>query len=223
MKKFVYFIDSSVGKKLIMGLTGLFLSIFLIEHLAANLLAIKSKESFNEFCEFMAGTTNLINITIRFVEVGLFLIIIYHITNGIRLWFHNKAARAQGYAVSKPGASSSFFSRFMIQSGSIIFIFLVIHLRTFFFPSRFDLNSVAHADMHQSLVNAFVDPVYSGFYIFALILLSFHLIHGVQSAFQTLGIRNKYTPFLKGLGIAFSVLMCLGFAVVPIYFLAGGR
>ncbi|MDP4116937.1 MAG: succinate dehydrogenase cytochrome b subunit [Bacteroidota bacterium] len=225
MKKLVYFVDSSVGKKLIMALTGLFLSLFMIEHLAGNLLALKDPKAFNEFCEFMAGTTNLINILVRFVEVGLFLIVIYHITNGVRLWFSNKAARSQGYAVNKPGDNSSFFSRFMIQSGSIVFIFLVIHLRTFFFPSRFAKESFINenGNMYQSMVNAFTNPWYSGFYLFALILLAFHLVHGVQSAFQTLGIRNKYTPFLKGFGIAFSIIICLGFAIIPIYFLAGGK
>ncbi len=216
---FIKFIDSSVGKKLIMALTGLFLYVFLIEHLIGNLLLLKSDngEAFTAFSEFMASPNN---IAVRVIEYGLFIIFIYHIINGVRLWLKNKQSRPIGYKTTNPSANSSFFSRFMIQSGSITFIFLVIHLRSFFFPYRWGNPGNT---MYQGVIEAFSNTWYSLFYLAAMILLAFHLIHGFQSAFQTLGLRhNKYTPIVKNLGFYLSILLCAGFAFIPLYFLFNG-
>lgn len=226
---FIKFIDSSVGKKLIMALTGLFLYLFLIEHLVANLFLLKSDEgeAYNWYSEFLASNNN---IPLRIVEVGLFLFLIYHTVNGIRLWLSNRQAKGQTYKVNRANDNSSFFSRFMVQSGTIIFIFLVVHLNTFFvklFPSRFSGHVVdAKGDavtISEYVIAAFRDPLYSWFYVLAMVLLAFHLVHGFQSAFQTLGLRhNKYTPFIKSFGVIFSILLCAGFAIIPIYFVLGG-
>ncbi len=213
---FIQFIDSSVGKKLIMAITGLFLSLYLVIHLIANLFLLKDDggEAFEAYAAFMSSTNN---IPVRIIEIVLFLVFIYHIVNGIRLWRLNRSAREVRYEVVNASANSSFFSRFMIQSGIIVFIFLIIHLRTFFIEYRFGHPSVT---MYEGARIAFENTWYSLFYIWAMILLAFHLVHGVQSAFQTLGIRhNKYTPFLKGAGITFAILICAGFALIPIYFL----
>ena len=218
---FIKFIDSSLGKKLIMALTGLFLSLFLIEHLIGNLLLFKSDggEAFTAYGEFLANPNNYVA---RVLEIGLFLIFIYHIVNGIRLWWSNRKATQVRYKSNNPSENSTFFSRFMVWSGSIVFIFLVIHLRSFFFPYRFgDPGNT----MYVGLVEAFTNPVYSIFYIIAMIFLAFHLTHGVQSAFQTLGINHKkYTPSIKKLSIYFAILICAAFASIPFYFLiAGGK
>jgi succinate dehydrogenase / fumarate reductase, cytochrome b subunit len=213
---FIRFIDSSVGKKLIMALTGIFLSLFLIAHLAGNLLLLKNDkgEAFGHYSEIMADPSNL---PVRVIEIGLFILFIYHIVNGIRLAIANSKARGKGYKEVEPKENSSFFSRFMVQSGVLIFIFLVIHLRTFFFPHRVGTPTES---MYQTVVDAFSSPIYSGFYIVALVMLAFHLIHGVQSAFQTFGLRHtKYTDFIKGFGYVFAILICIGFAIIPIYFL----
>ena len=157
------------------------------------------------------------SIPIRIVEIGLFICLLYHSLNGVRLWIINKKAKGINYKVNNPSENSTFFSRIMIHGGTIIFIFLVIHLRTFFFPYR--LGSPSNT-MYEGVVEAFSNPYYSVFYIVAFIFLAFHLVHGFQSAFQTLGIRhNKYTSFIKGFGIVFSVLLCAGFALIPLYFL----
>jgi len=213
---FIKFIDSSVGKKLVMALTGLFLILFLAEHLAANLLLLINDNGkiFEEYSEFMASS---LNIPIRIVEIGLFVSLLYHSINGVRLWWGNRVARAVKYKVNNPSENSTFFSRIMIYGGTIIFIFLVIHLRTFFFPYR--LGNPSNT-MYEGVVEAFSNTYYSVFYIVAFIFLAFHLVHGFQSAFQTLGIRhNKYTSFIKGFGIFFSILLCAGFALIPLYFL----
>ncbi len=222
MSWFIKFIDSSVGKKLVMALTGLFLIVFLVEHLAANLLLLINDNGkvFEEYSEFMASS---LNIPIRIIEVGLFVSLIYHSLNGVRLWLSNRKAKGINYKVNNPSENSTFFSRFMIQSGTIIFIFLVVHLRTFFFPYR--LGNPSNT-MYEGIVEAFSNTYYSLFYVLAMMLLAFHLVHGFQSSFQTLGIRhNKYTSFIKGFGIVFSILLCAGFALIPLYFLlnAGGN
>jgi succinate dehydrogenase / fumarate reductase, cytochrome b subunit len=214
---FTRFIDSSIGKKLVMALTGLFLSLFLIVHLGGNLLLFVNDQgaTFMKYSEIMASP---INIFIRVLEYGLFILLIYHIINGIRLWFLNRRSRGIDYKSNNPSANSSLFSRTMVLSGSIIFIFLVIHLRTFFFPYR--LGGDSDHNIYEGVVEAFSSPYYSGFYVIALVLLAFHLVHGVQSAFQTLGLNhNKYTPFLKGFGIFFAIAICAGFASMPVYFL----
>ena len=105
----------------------------------------------------------------------------------------------------------------MVQSGIIVLIFLVIHIRTFFIPHRFG-HSIE--TMYESAIVAFSNTYYSLFYVLAMVLLAFHLVHGFQSAFQTLGIRhNKYTSFIKRFGVVFSILLCAGFALIPLYLL----
>ena len=215
---FISFVDSSLGKKLIMAVTGLFLYIYLIIHLIANLLLLRSTgDAFEAYAEFMAAG---LNIPIRIIEIVLFLAFAYHIINGIRLWFENKRARGVDYKVKTPSANSTFYSRFMIQSGIIVLIFLVLHLFDFFIPSRFgDLGTT----MYQAAILKFSNTWWSVIYLVAMILLAFHLVHAFQSGFQTLGLRhNKYTPFIKGFGVVFSILICLGFAIIPLYFILGG-
>ncbi len=216
---FTSFIDSSLGKKLIMAVTGLFLYIYLIIHLIANLLLLRSTgDAFEAYADFMAAS---LNIPVRIIEIVLFIAFIYHIINGIRLWFINKAARGIEYKTKDPSANSTFYSRFMIQSGIVVLIFLVIHLLDFFIPSRFGSPGMT---MYQSAVVKFHETWWSVFYIAAMILLAFHLVHAFQSGFQTLGLRhNKYTPFIKAFGVVFSILLCLGFAIIPLFFILGGK
>jgi len=213
---FIKFIDSSVGKKLVMALTGLFLYLFLIEHLIANLLLLNNDngKAYTIYADVLGSAYN---IPLRVIEAGLFFCMIYHVVNGLRLWLSNNKAKGQPYLVNKASENSTFFSRFMFWSGTVVFVFLVIHLKSFFVNYR--LASPTDT-MYQGVIKNFLNPWYSGFYIFAFILLGFHLVHGFQSAFQTLGLRNnKYTPFIKSFGVGFSILICAGFAIVPIYFL----
>ena len=213
---FLKFIDSSVGKKLVMALTGLFLYLFLIEHLIANLLLLNNDngEAYTIYAEVLGSAYN---IPLRIIEFGLFFFLIYHALNGTRLWWTNRKAKGIPYLVNRASENSSFFARFMIQSGTIIFIFLVIHLKSFFVNYRL---GTPDDTMYQGVVKTFENPWYAWFYIFAFVLLAFHLVHAFQSAFQTLGLRhNKYTPFIKSFGVVFSILICAGFALIPVYFL----
>jgi len=207
------FLNSSIGKKIIVSFTGIFLLSFLLVHLIGNLQLFKHDggEAFETYSHFMS--TNSI---IRILEIGLVLGFGVHIFNTLRLTLENKRARPVAYAVNNPTANSSFTSRTMFYSGLLVLSFLLVHLKTFFFEHRVVGSELT---MYQSVVEAFKDPLYGGFYVFAMILLGLHLNHGFESAFQTLGLNNKkYTPIIKAIGLLFSIIIPAGFASMPIYF-----
>lgn len=206
-------LTSSVGKKIMMGLTGLFLCSFLAVHLSGNLLLFKHDggATFNAYSDFMEG-----NWIIRALEIVLFAGILFHIVDGIALTLKNKSARPTPYAVNNPSENSTWVSRNMGFTGAIVLAFLVIHIRTFMIGQRFQHH---HASMFESVKIAFSNPYYAGFYVFAIALLALHLNHGFQSAFQSLGINHKfYTPLIKLMGVLFSIIIPLGFMTMPIYF-----
>lgn len=212
---FLRFLSSSIGQKFVSGLTGLFLISFLLVHLAGNFQLFMNDNgvAFNAYSEFMS--TNPI---IRTLEIGLVLGFVFHMFIGTKLWLKNKAARPVAYAVRDANANSAWTSRSMFLSGLIIVVFLVIHLRSFFVETRF----LGQHDMYKLVVEAFKQPIYSGFYVFAMALLGLHLNHGFQSSFQTFGLLGKkYSPVIKGLGLAFAIIVPLLYAVIPLYFLFG--
>lgn len=205
--------NSSVGKKFMMSLTGLFLCAFLLEHLYGNLLLYYDDggEAFNEYSH------NLVHsIIIRIVEVFLFAAIIVHIVQAIILTRQNNAARPVKYAVQKSSETSSWFSRNMGLTGSLIFLFLVIHLKNFFVTYRI---TGEVTDIAAHVKESFESGWYSAVYVIAIAFLAFHLNHGFQSAFQTLGLNNKkYSPLLKRIGFGFAALIFTGFSSFPVIF-----
>lgn len=214
---FITFANSSLGKKFIMAITGSFLIIFLIIHLIGNITLYFGPEAFNGYVK----TLDVIKPLIRVIELVLLSAFIFHIFNGVRLWWENKKARPVTYKVNGSPENTSIFSRTMFVSGSIIFIFLVLHLGTFFW--RFNVHDPQHlADAHRYydiVVEFFQIWWYVLLYIIAMILLGFHLNHGFQSAFQTFGWNHKkYTPLIKKVGTAYAIIMAIGFASMPIYF-----
>src|SRR6266498_1229921 len=186
MRNETRFYNSSVGQKVLVSLTGLFLCSFLIVHLTGNMLLFKNDEgiAFEEYSEFMSTDPR-----IRAMEIFLFAGFLGHILFAVRTWINNRSARPQQYAMNRAPENSSLASRIMTASGSFVFIFLVVHLRSFFVPSRFPGES--KSSMYALVKTAFSSPVYVGFYLISLFLLGFHLRHGFQSAFQTLGLRPK--------------------------------
>jgi succinate dehydrogenase / fumarate reductase, cytochrome b subunit len=133
MKKLLSTFSYSIGKKLIMGLTGLLLIVFLVEHLIGNLLLLSGPQAFNSYAEFMGG-----NMIVRILEVGLFAGFLFHIVDGLWLWAQNRKARPVRYAVKPGNKNASWFSRNMATTGTVILIFLILHLATFFIDARFD-------------------------------------------------------------------------------------
>jgi succinate dehydrogenase / fumarate reductase cytochrome b subunit len=206
-------LNSSIGKKLVMAITGLALMLFLIVHLAGNLSLYGGKDAFNNY----VGLLEHIKPFIRVIEIILALIFILHIFNGIRLWIENKQARPQGYSVNGSRKNTTIFSRTAFITGSIVFIFLVIHLQSIWYKFNF---SDSELDLYTITTEWLQVWWYSVLYFTAVILLGFHLNHGFQSAFQTFGWNHKkYFPLIEKIGTIYAVIMTFGFASIPIYFL----
>ncbi|MBL1215715.1 MAG: succinate dehydrogenase cytochrome b subunit [Ignavibacteriae bacterium] len=209
-------LNSSVGKKFVMAVTGIGLMLFLLFHLVGNLTLFGGPEAFNSY----VATLDIIKPLIRVIEVGLALVFIFHIFNGAKLWIENKKANPKTYAVNAQSKSSTLFSRLMLQTGGIVFIFLVLHLATFWYEFNFagHAETTSH-DYYNIVVEWFQIEWYVGFYILAVIILGFHLNHGFQSAFQTFGWNHKkYFPLITFLGNVYSIIIAVGFALMPIYF-----
>jgi succinate dehydrogenase / fumarate reductase cytochrome b subunit len=210
---------ASITKKISISIIGLFLSVFLVVHLGINLLILKTDPSaFAAAVEFM-GT----NPVIRVFEVVLFAAFILHILVAIFLWFQNKQARPIDYA--RPNESkTSFMSKYMIHTGIIIFIFLILHFIHFYFVKVGLVNVPEGAegqhDFYNMARNLFAIPLYSGIYILSFLALGFHLNHAIQAGFQSLGLNHtKYTPCIKNFSTIFAVIITLGFTFIPIYLL----
>jgi len=218
---FLKFTNSSIGKKFMMAVTGSFLLIFLIVHLVGNITLFFGASAFNAY----VSALDTIKPLIRVIEVVLLAVFIIHILNGIKLWFENKRARGVTYKVNGSRDNSTVFSRTMAVTGSIILIFLVSHLATFFW--RFNVHDpLGFATNHQYydvVVYFFNMWWYSVLYVIAMIFLGYHLNHGFQSAFQTFGWNhNRYFPTIKTIGTIYAIIMALGFASMPLYFLITG-
>lgn len=212
---------SSIGKKLIMSLAGLFLITFLVVHMGINLLLIfsDSTDSFNIAAHFMA--TNPI---VKIMEITLFGGFLLHMIYGVIVSVQNMVARGSvRYKVSN-NSQLSIFSKYMFHTAIIITIFLVIHLVDFYLKAKLfhgaeevTINGVDMHNLGALVVAKFQIGGYVAFYVLSLLLLAFHLHHGFQSAFQTLGINHKkYTPAIKTLGVLYSIFIPLGFIAIPI-------
>ena len=215
---FLHFANSSIGKKFVMAVTGSFLIIFLVIHLIGNLTLYFGPEAFNGY----VATLDVVKPLIRVIEIVLALAFIFHIFYGTWLWLTNKRARKVGYKINASSENSTFSSRWIFWLGVGIFIFLVIHLITFFYRFNvYDPEGLANHHRYYDLVIGFLQiPWYSVLYIIAMVLLGFHLNHAFQSAFQTFGWNHKtYTPMIKAIGTLYAIVMAVAFTSIPIYFL----
>ncbi|MCB0735602.1 MAG: succinate dehydrogenase cytochrome b subunit [Flavobacteriales bacterium] len=205
-------IQSSIARKIVMAVTGLFLISFIALHLAVNLLTLVSADAFNEASHFM-GTNPFIQIMQYVLALGFIL----HIAMGIQLTMKNRQARPVAYAMNKPAENSSWSSRNMIVTGLLILLFLVLHIKDYFWEIKFgDMSMQSDFELVTTL---FQNPLYTFIYLFSFILLGFHLDHGFQSAFQSVGANHyKYTPLIKLLGRIFSVIVAIGFSAISLYF-----
>ncbi|MCX6170363.1 MAG: succinate dehydrogenase cytochrome b subunit [Ignavibacteriales bacterium] len=205
-------LNSSIGKKLVMAITGVALMLFLIIHLAGNMSLYGGKDAFNNY----VGLLEHIKPFIRVIEVILGAVFVLHIFNGTRLWIENKQARPQGYSVNGSRKNTTVFSRTAFITGSIVFIFLVIHLQSIWYKFNF---SGTELDLYTITTTWFQLWWYAALYFIAVILLGFHLNHGFQSAFQTFGWNHKkYFPFIEKLGTVYALIMTIGFGSIPVYF-----
>jgi len=219
----------SITKKIILAVAGLFLICFLLVHLGINLFLLPIHkdhvEIFTEAAHFM-GT----NLFIKAFEIVLFAAFIVHIIFAIILQLQNWKARGHAYKVCTK-SKTSFLSKYIIYSGLLIFLFLLLHFYQFYFIK---LGWVSYPvtkiplpqDEHFYSIAKYLftnDFIYSILYIVAFIILGIHLNHAFQSAFQTLGLNHsKYTPFIKALGTVYAFFIAIGYSIIPIYFMIFG-
>ena len=210
-------LGSSLGKKLLMAITGLFLCSFLVVHCFLNSFIFFNDGgvAFNEGAEFMAH-----NPVIRTMEIVLFLGLIGHAVQALIITLHNKKSRPVGYAVTNGNANSKWYSRSMGLLGTLILIFLIIHLKHFWFVSRLtDEISSGEETLFGEMKEVFENPIWVLLYVASMFSLAYHLLHGFQSGFQSLGINHpKYTPFIKLLGVGFAIIIPFIFALMPLAF-----
>lgn len=207
-------LNSSLGKKLLMATTGLFLISFLLVHCGLNAAIFFNDggEAFNQGAEFM-GT----NPIIRAMEIVLFGGLLLHIYDGLRLWLENKKKRPVAYAKVDGAANSKWYSRSMGLLGTLLLLFLILHLKHFWFVSRLTNDLTESNTLYNEMQAVFTDPIVVLIYVLGCISLAYHLLHGFQSAFQTIGWNHpKYTPTIKFIGAVFSILIPALFASMPI-------
>ena len=220
------YLTSSVGRKLTMSLTGLFLIVFLVVHLLGNFQLLKDDggEAFNKYTYFMTH-----NPLIKTVSYGLYFFIILHTIQGLLIWWHNRQSKGQGYAVKAIPPGVNWASQNMALLGTLILFFLIIHMGDFWLKMKMGelsthtyedfVNGEPIADLYSRVSVAFQNPLLVASYVIAQVVLFFHLSHGFQSAFQTIGANHpKYTPFIRGFGWVYAILVPLGFAAIPILF-----
>jgi succinate dehydrogenase / fumarate reductase cytochrome b subunit len=225
--KWSEFLTSSIGKKWVMAITGLSLILFLVVHVTVNSLIWSEifvpgdhGEIFNKAAHWLGST-----LIPRILEIGLFLFFIIHIIQGYVLEVQNRSKRGIGYRVKMGSQGSRWYRKSMGLLGTLIFIFLIIHISNFWIDSRFggleEVNypdsQVTYHNLYASMLHVFQNIWIVVLYVLACISLAWHLIHGFQSGFRTLGLSNKrYLAMVNVAGIVFSVLVCLLFAMMPV-------
>lgn len=203
--------NSSVGRKFVMALTGIFLVIFLLVHLSVNLTLFAGKEAFESASHFM-GTNPIIQSMQYILALG-FLI---HIVMGIRLEIQNRNARSVSYIKENYRANTPASSKYMIYSGLLVLLFLIIHLKNYFVPMKFQGVKDNHYDF---VVELFKNPIYVIIYVISFIFLSIHLSHGIKSSFQSMGLyHRKYNNIIKNVSIAIFWIIGIGFSSISLYF-----
>ena len=211
------FLSSSIARKVAMALSALFLIIFLIIHLSVNLTSLFSEKLFNELSHFM-GTNPLIQFAMQPV---LIFGVVFHFVMGFILELKNKRARDVKYVKFNGAASASWVSRNMVISGFVILAFLVLHFIDFWLPEmNYKYVEGLPEDPNryfEELQHKFVSPLRVGAYVIAFVLLALHLLHGFQSAFQSMGFNNKYTSAVKSFGKFYSFAIPFGFIIIALY------
>lgn len=207
---------SSVGTKLLIGTTGLLLFLYLVLHLAGNLLIFAGQDAFNGYAHALISNP----LTVP-VEIALLILFAVHIYKTIRNYLHNRSARPIRYEMKRwAGYTSrkSVSSTTMIWTGLVILFFVIVHLRQFKYGAWYEIGSPPIRDLYRTEVEVFGSPGWVVFYAIAVVLVGFHLRHGISSAFQSLGIDHPvYTKRLVLIGTILAAIIGAGFAIIPIW------
>lgn len=200
---------SSIGKKLMMAVTGLSFLVFLAAHLAGNMTVFVSPQTFNSYAETLTGLGPIIKV----LEIGLATFALIHILTGLTLFYQNLKARPVRYRTNKSAGGRTIGSATMPYTGVILLVFLIIHLANFTFADK------TGTTLFELVSSTFEKPAYFIFYIASMMILAIHISHGFWSAFQTLGANHpKYTPAIWVLSIVLALAAGIGFGILPIYF-----
>jgi succinate dehydrogenase / fumarate reductase cytochrome b subunit len=213
MNWFIQTLWSSVGKKLMMAVTGLAFCGFLAGHLAGNLTIYGGKDAFNSYAEHLHSLGPLITL----MEWGLLIFAVIHICTGLTLFYQNFQARPGRYVVNKRAGGRTIGSATMPYTGVVLLVFVILHLINFHFVDKTDVT------IYQIVSQTFESPIYVIIYILAVIVAAIHVSHGFWSAFQTIGANHpKYMPLIMLLSVAFSLAVGFGFGLLPIYISMAG-
>lgn len=206
-------VNSSIGKKFLMAISGLGLCGFLVAHLTGNFLLFVGEEAFMAYTEALTSNKALLYTA----EGGLIFMFLLHLVNALKLTAENKEARPIGYDVNQTAGASTVASRYMFHTGVIVFIFLILHIITFKFGTPPGQN------LYENVITRFSNTYYSLFYVLCVVLLGIHVSHGLQSTFQTLGFNHKkYTGMIKSISLFFGIVIAAGFSSFPLYFMMKG-
>jgi succinate dehydrogenase / fumarate reductase cytochrome b subunit len=216
----VRYLSSAIGRKQIMGITGLVWSGFVLMHMAGNLLIVAGPNVYNKY-----GHAIVSNPLLYVAEVLLLVALIAHVIDGVLVTIKNKAARPQKYSMPTNGAKSARFqSKWMIFHGSLILVFIILHLITFKYgPGIYEgytttIDGVQMRDLYRLITEVFKSPGYLVWYTIAMVVVGLHLSHGLYSSFASLGIYHpKLSPVLSKFGYVYALIVALGFIVPPIY------
>jgi succinate dehydrogenase / fumarate reductase cytochrome b subunit len=201
-------LSSSIGKKLLMALTGLFFCCFLGVHLIGNLTVYGGRETFNSYVDHLHSLGPLIHVA----EAFMIVFALVHVITGLLLTLDNFKARPVKYEVNKSGGGRTIGSATMPYTGLILLLFVIAHLKGFHFADH------ETATVHDIMTTAFSDKVVVFFYVFAMVVAGVHVSHGFWSAFQTMGLNHeKYNPAIKGAALVFSLLVVAGFGFIPLW------
>ncbi|MDD2390777.1 MAG: succinate dehydrogenase cytochrome b subunit [Desulfobacterales bacterium] len=201
-------LGTSIGKKLMMAITGLCFCGFLVVHLIGNLTIYGGKEMFLSYVDHLHALGKLITVA----EWGLVILALIHILTGLTLFYQNLQSRPVNYQVKKAAGGRTIGSATMPYSGILILLFVLLHLFTFRFVDKTNINDFI------ILTQTFVSFAFVLIYIIAVVIVAIHVSHGFWSGFQTLGLNHaKYMPIIMGLGIVFSIVVGVGFGFIPIY------
>jgi len=210
------FLGSTVGKKYLMGLSGLVWAGFVLAHMAGNLLIFVSNDAYNSYGHALTSGN-----IIYFAEAVLIVALVTHVFTAISLTLANRKSKGSSYAMTSSGSKRvSLASRTMAQQGALVLVFIIMHIITFKYGTYYEttVNGVVMRDLARLIIETFQQPAYVVWYVVCLVLLGFHLSHGVGSTFQSLGLmEGTYRNFWKKLSCVYAVVVALGFLSQPIY------
>ena len=207
--------SSSVGTKIVIGITGVALVLYLLIHIAGNMIVFFGPAAFNKYAYTLEG-----NPLLPIIEIGLLLVFLIHIFKTVRMFLGNQSRRPVRYAQKKyagPPSRKTFASSTMIVSGLWLLAFLIIHVKTFRFSPEVEWPAGGR-DLYLLEMQAFTNPLMVGFYIISMVVVGSHLWHGVSSAFQSLGAdKPAWTRFILPAGKTLAVLIASGFIIIALW------